>query len=263
MDCAEARTHMLDARRGTIARELASAFRVHLDGCEACRNEDTADAALSAALERLPKLTAPQSLRADVVARRASAPRRVQASPELARSSRATRVMVALAFVAAVAAAVFLVGRRRTPTDAIVAEAVNDHLRVLYGEHLVEIENGGMHQVKPWFAGRLDFAPVVAFSGDDDFPLQGGSVAYFIDRKAAAFVFKRRLHVITLFVFRAAGLPWPASGGERMGRVTARAETSRGFHTLTWQDGDLGYALVSDVDARELTQLGERVAGTR
>lgn len=256
MDCAEARTHMIDARRGTLARAMADAFRAHLGGCEACRREDAADAALSAALDRLPKLAAPRSLRAEVLARRVSSP------PREARDMRSTRVAVALAFAAAIAAMVFFMTRARTKSDAIVAEAVSDHLRVLYGDRLVEIENGGMHQVKPWFAGRLDFAPVIAFAGDDEFPLQGGSVAYFIDRKAAAFVYKRRLHVITLLVFRADGLPWPASG-ERMGRVTVHVETSRGFHTVTWKDGDLGYALVSDVDARELLQLGERVAGAR
>ena len=33
---------------------------------------------------------------------------------------------------------------------SVVAEAINDHLRVLYSEHPVEIESGGIHQVKPW-----------------------------------------------------------------------------------------------------------------
>src|SRR6185312_2399693 len=94
----------------------------------------------------------------------------------------------------------------------LVEEAVNDHLRVVSSSHPVEIESGGIHQVKPWFTGRLEFAPRVAFSGDDEFSLVGGSVAYFRDRKAAAFIFKRRLHVITLLVFPAEGLPWPTSG---------------------------------------------------
>jgi anti-sigma factor RsiW len=69
---------------------------------------------------------------------------------------------------------------------------------MLYAEQPIEIESGGIHQVKPWFAGRLDFAPRLAFEGDADFSLAGGSVAYFIDRKAAVFILKHRLHVITL-----------------------------------------------------------------
>src|SRR6185369_13609046 len=101
------------------------------------------------------------------------------------------------------------------------------HLRVLVSEHPLEIESGGMHQVKPWFTGRLDFAPVVPFLGDDEFPLQGGAVGYFLDRKAATFVYKRRLHTISLFVFRADGLSFPTRGQEPMGRVRAHAEVVR------------------------------------
>ena len=140
---------------------------------------------------------------------------------------------------------------------------MNDHLRILYSQHPLEVESGGVHQVKPWFEGRVDFAPAVSFGGDDDFPLQGGSIAYFVDRKAAAYVYKRRLHVITLFVYRADGLAWPAALVPRvpLGRVRATEETTRGFHVLLWRDGDLGYALVSDLDPRELETLGRKIAG--
>jgi anti-sigma factor RsiW len=143
----------------------------------------------------------------------------------------------------------------------MLAEAVNDHLRVLYSDHPIEVESGGIHQVKPWFTGRLDFAPVVAFAGDDEFPLQGGAVAYFVDRKAATFIFKRRLHVISLFVFRAEGLPWPALATHALDGTRGTLETSRGFHALMWKKGDLGYALVSDVDPADLQALAVKVAG--
>jgi hypothetical protein len=136
----------------------------------------------------------------------------------------------------------------RTPGDRLVNEMVNDHLRVLYEAQPLEIASGGIHQVKPWFEGRLDFAPIVEFAGDDDFPLEGGSVAYVIDRKAAAFLFKRRLHQITLFVFRAEGLRWPTWGLRPIGAAQGTMTTDRGFHVALWRQGDLGYALVSDVN---------------
>jgi anti-sigma factor RsiW len=206
------------------------------------------DAELSRALSRLPRRAAPSSLRDAIEARE--------------RKPRPLRAVATVVVLAAIAALVFVWVRGRSPAnDAIVAEAVNDHLRVLYSDHPVEIASGGIHQVKPWFAGKLDFAPVTSFAGDDDFPLDGGSVAYFIDRKAAAYVFHRRLHVVTLFVFRAEGLPWSSIGLRRIGRVDARVETTRGFHVVTWRDGDLGYAIVSDVDANELTTLALRVSG--
>jgi anti-sigma factor RsiW len=141
----------------------------------------------------------------------------------------------------------------------MVTEAVNDHIRVVSSSHPVEIESGGIHQVKPWFTGRLEFAPRVTFSGDDEFPLVGGSVGYFRDRKAAVFVFKRRLHVITLLVFPAAGLPWPGSGLVPVGALSVSEQDSRGFSVLLWQDAGLGYALVSDVNRRDLETLAARI----
>jgi anti-sigma factor RsiW len=135
----------------------------------------------------------------------------------------------------------------------MVAEAVNDHLRVLSSQHPLEIESGGLHQVKPWFEGRLDFAPVVSFEGDAELPLKGGAVGYFFDRKAAVFVYAHRLHPISLFVFRADGLPWPA---KEDGASTTEA---RGFNVVMWRHRTLGYALVSDVDRRELGLLATQL----
>ena len=210
------------------------------------------DAALTDALRRLPRRAAPDALKRSLEER--WSPRR---SPNVVRLARA---LAAAAIGAAVAAAVFFAWPSRSSSDVLFAEAVNDHLRVLYAEHPVEVENGGVHQVKPWFAGRLDFAPVLAFGGDDDFPLQGGAVAYFVDRKAAAFAFKRRLHPITLFVFRAEGLTWPAAT-RSIGATRAALQTQRGFHALLWRRGDLGYALVSDVDERDLMTLAAKITG--
>jgi len=216
--------------------------------------DDDADRELSRVLEqRLARLRAPEGLRRSLEARWGGAP-----------AGRAPSRFAPASVVAAAAALALLVvmaWRVRAPDDAMVTEAVNDHLRVLYSEHPIEIESGGIHQVKPWFEGRVDFAPVVPFAGDDDFPLQGGSVAYFLDRKAATFVFKRRLHLITLFVFRAEGMPWPAVATLSVGNVRGTQESARGFHALLWRKGDLGYALVSDADPKDLEVLAGKVAG--
>jgi anti-sigma factor RsiW len=252
MDCREARTHLIDRRRGTLDDTSRAGLETHLAGCEACRREDAADTELSKLLdERLPRRKAPASLRRSLEAR--------WDPPTAPRAWRVARGFAAMAAGAALAVLVVFLFRSRPTEDPMLTEAVNDHLRVLYSEHPIEVESGGIHQVKPWFTGRLDFAPVVPFAGDDDFPLQGGSVAYFLDRKAAALVFKHRLHTMTLFVFPAEGLPWPASGDVDVGGARGTLETARGFHVLLWKRGDLGYALVSDVDSRDVQALGARV----
>jgi anti-sigma factor RsiW len=129
--------------------------------------------------------------------------------------------------------------RRAPDLTAMTAEAVNDHLRVVERGGTLPVQSPLIHQV-PWFTGRTDFAPVVAFAGHADFPLRGGALERFLDRQAAVFVYGRRLHTISLLVFRADGLPWPPGGARRV-------STLRGFNVVLWRAGDLGYTLVSDV----------------
>ncbi len=93
----------------------------------------------------------------------------------------------------------------------------------------------------------------MSFEGDADFPLKGGAIGYFLDRKAAVFVYARRLHPISLLVFPAGGLPWPGPEGR------AVTSTERGFVVVLWRRGELGHALVSDVDARDLSALATKL----
>jgi len=209
------------------------------------------DQALDDALRRLPQRRAPASLKQSLQDR--------YAQPRARKSTAFLRSAATLLAGAALAAGVLLFVQSRNAAQGLFEEAVSDHLRLLYAQNPIEIESGGVHQVKPWFAGRVDFAPVLAFGGDADFPLQGGAVALFRDRKAAAFEFKRRLHPITLFVFRAEGLSWPVAT-QNIGSQRAAIDTQRGFHVLLWRDGDLGYALVSDLDPHELTRLATKIA---
>jgi len=151
----------------------------------------------------------------------------------------------ALAGAVLAAAIVLVVVRPASRGPDLASEAVGDHLRVLASRGL-GVEASDMHQVKPWFAGKLDFVPPVAFLGDDDFPLRGGDVAIFLGHKAATFVYGRRLHVISLFVFEANDVP-------------AGEQTVRGFHVLLWGANGAGFALVSDVNWDDLRALRGRL----
>lgn len=250
LPCETARPLLLDYQRGRLAGPLHEAVHGHLEGCADCAREELAERALTDALERwLPQHAAPAGLKRRLAAAHAGA-------APLAAPARRFR----LAWLPALAAALLVMAvalprvweLARPDGDArgaaMTLEAVNDHLRLL--ERGPAVESGGIHQVKPWFAGKLDFAPVVSFEGDADFPLLGGAVERFLDRKAAALVYGRRLHRISLLVVRADGLPWPTA---------PQADSVRGFNLLVWRRGDLGYVLVSDVDARDLLLLGGRL----
>ncbi len=279
-DCRETRALLIDYAAGRLDRDARARVESHMEGCASCRDNVAVETALEDALDRrLPRYHAPAALKQALEARFLAAPAADDAPAALAklvalappvaapRAPRARRWIGPLlsgGAAAALTAVLMLAIGPRTPRSdggALVAEALSDHMRVVASTHPLDVESGGIHQVKPWFTGRIDFAPRVAFSGDDDFPLVGGSLGYVFDRKSAVLVFKRRLHTITLLVFPPDGLAWPAQAPVTVGRLSVVAQSRHGFSVLLWRDGDLGYALVSDVARADLETLATKIAG--
>jgi len=182
---------------------------------------------------------------------RMPAPRRLR--EQLARRHLAARKpwrswFTAFALGAGMAASIAVLVVRQPAADTVVIdEAVGDHLRIVSAQHPLDVETNDLHNVKPWFTGHLDFVPPVSFIGDDEFRLRGGELAVFLGHKAAAFVYQRRLHIISLFVFADQA-------------VRSREElTARGFHVIVWAAGGFGMALVSDVNWDDLRLLEARL----
>ena len=255
MDCATARTHLLDAQARRLPADLDAAVRAHVAGCAACARENSVEQRLTELLERrLPQHPASLALKRRLAAQ--------WPGPEAEPPSRSVwgRAQAWWRWpLAALAVALLLLttvplyqSRRAAGVDRLMNEVVNDHLRMLQPDRSPAITSGGLHQVKPWFAGRLDFAPVVGFEGDAEFPLKGGAVEYFFDRRAAVFLYGRRLHTASLLVFRPDGLSAVPARGVEQHRV-------RGFTVMVWRASDLGYALVSDLDPGELHMLAGRL----
>jgi anti-sigma factor RsiW len=266
MDCPDVRARLLDDQRGRLAPADRAALRAHVAGCRACAASEAAERVLTELLERrLPQYPASIALKRRLQAQwPASVPGAAPVAappPRWRRWGRSWLPAFAAAVVILLALPLYR-GLGPGPADpgaALAREAVNDHLRVLASQHPIEVESGGIHQVKPWFEGRLDFAPVVAFEGDQEFRLEGGSVGYFLDRKAAVLHYRYRLHAITLLVFRADGIAWPERGWARLGELRAVPLASRGFNVVLWRADGLGYALVSDAEAGVLARLAPRI----
>jgi anti-sigma factor RsiW len=261
VSCEDVRLRLLDYQRARLAPGARDEVRAHLEGCAACARLDALEHELTAVLElRLPQHSASLALKRRLAARW-SAP--TAALPWWGRWRAPLVPALAAAVVLMVAPALYYERASRTAGEqaGMVAEAVNDHLRVLASQHRLDIESGGLHEVKPWFEGRLDFAPVVSFEGDAEFPLRGGAVGYFRDRKAAVFVYARRLHLVSLLVFRAEGLQWPTGDLTPIDDVAVFTSVERGFNVIMWRRHALGYALVSDLNAAELRQLAARLVG--
>jgi len=100
------------------------------------------------------------------------------------------------------------------------------------------------HTVKPWFDGKLDFAPPVKDFAESGFPLQGGRLEILHGRSVAALVYGRRKHEVNLFV-------WPSQAAE----VRPHSGTQLGYQWLRWRKNGMEYWLVSDTAAEDLVAL--------
>ncbi len=134
-------------------------------------------------------------------------------------------------------------GRWPAGSDAFV----EGHIRALAAGPLTQVASSDHHTVKPWFAGKLDFSPVVPELAADGFPLEGGRVDRVAGRPAAVLVYRRGNHLIGLF-------ETVSAGGRPAGVSTSG---TRGFHVARWRAGDLDFAAVSDMDEKELLAFAD------
>jgi anti-sigma factor RsiW len=229
---------------GLVDGELDAAntalAEAHVARCEDCREE----------LERL--LAVRSLLRGDGV--RHSAPesleQRILALPELSPRTADARHRLpgwlapgVAGAIAASLAMVTFVGPAQQQT-ALEGQLISSHVRSLQPGHLTDVQTTNQHIVKPWFNGRIDFAPPVPELANQGFPLAGGRLDSINGKTVAAIVYHRRLHTVNLFV-------WRADAG------SSGTSVHDGFALAEWNRSGLSYAAVSDISPAELEQFRE------
>jgi anti-sigma factor RsiW len=137
---------------------------------------------------------------------------------------------------------------RNDDMERIQSEVISAHLRSLQAGHLTDVVSTDQHTVKPWFSGKLDVAPPVIDLTAQGFTLIGGRLDYIDARAIGAIVYKRRSHVINLFVAQTANTD----------RHAATISALQGFNIRRWSDRGLNYWAVSDLAADELAEFGEK-----
>jgi anti-sigma factor RsiW len=224
----------------------------HLRTCAACASTLEADRALRATIARSRlRFSASSISKRDI--RTAVT---IAFPPEIsARKRRTWNWGFALATAALILCAVLtwklLPSNAPNSSATIADEAIADHIRALMPGHLSDVESTDQHTVKPWFDGKLDFAPPVENFAEQGFPLIGGRLDYLEQHPAAALVYQRRKHFISVFLLPATGEP------DR----TESQTSERGYNVISFTRNNMNYWLVSDVNPADLEELAKLLRG--
>jgi anti-sigma factor RsiW len=245
MNCDQARILLHPYLDGEL--EVARCLEIveHLRGCPGCDSS-------RAQIQRLSKLLAQPELRLTAPA---ALKERVQGTLAISeRPADFTRKQRRVALAAVAAAALlgviaFGIGRSiwqdRSSQELLAGEVTAAHFRSLQADHLVDVKSSDRHTVKPFFSGKLDFsAPVVDMSGRG-FELLGGRLDVLEIHPVAASVYRRRKHVINVFV-------WPSA--ERTQSAISES-TRRGYTLLNWTGGGRVVWIISDLNPNELREF--------
>jgi anti-sigma factor RsiW len=234
---------------GELGAAEAAALEAHRADCPICRTAAAEIGRAREALRGAPYERMPDDVRARVMARLGAALPQPKPEPAVRSPAEWWRSWwgpgAGFGLGAACAAALaFLVLIPAEPglTEQIVA----NHIRALQPGHLEDVESTDRHTVKPWFDGRIDFAPPVKDLAAQRFPLIGGRLDYLAGRPVAALVYQRDKHIINLFV-------WPGSGDA----VVPETAQRQGYNLLHWTQNGMTFWAVSDVEASQLGQFAK------
>jgi len=232
---------------GELDAAEAAALAAHRAECPICQAAAADIAVAREAMRADLYEPVPEDVRARVVAGLGLAPPQRMVRPAPPRWRPWWNAGAGFGLGAACAAALaFLV---LVPADSGVAEQiVAGHVRALQPGHLQDVESGDRHTVKPWFDGRIDFAPPVKDLAAERFPLKGGRLDYVAGRPVAALVYQRDKHIIDLFVW-----PASASGGAAVPETAQR----QGYNLVHWAQNGMNFWAVSDVEASQLREFAE------
>ncbi len=227
--------------------DIATALQMerHLPGCSQCLRElESARMVQRAAAQPAIYYPAPAALRERLKRAMRSEAGDLEASPQAGSSTLWWKRPMAYSGLAAALLLLISLAVLNLPSGVErgqIDELVASHLRSLEANHLLDVVSTDQHTVKPWFDGKLEFAPPVVDLAGAGFPLIGGRLDYLQEGKVAALVYRRNKHVINVFI-------WP-------GNASPQTQVMRGFNLIRFPCNGMICWAVSDLNAGELQQF--------
>ncbi|SAL23501.1 putative transmembrane anti-sigma factor [Caballeronia sordidicola] len=142
--------------------------------------------------------------------------------------------------------------QRPAGTAAIEQEIVASHVRALMSSRTMDVLSSDQHTVKPWFNGRIDYAPPVVDPQAQGFPLVGGRLDYVDHRPVAVMIYRYLKHPIDLYVF-------PDSGGHTAVPTAMAAQSSEGYSLIKWRQNGMVFWAITDASPIYLKRFADAV----
>lgn len=145
----------------------------------------------------------------------------------------------------------------------VEGEMVSSHVRALISGHTIDVASSDRHTVKPWFNGRIDYAPSVRELAPQGFPLVGGRLDYVHGRPVAVLVYRRNQHPIDVFVLPARTADSKPALNPGHSQAPAQIEARQGYQLGIWESDGMRYAAITDASADDLLRFTQawRAAG--
>jgi anti-sigma factor RsiW len=248
MDCRDARELLYAYGDNELDAVTSREVESHLKQCSGCERAFAADMAVKKAMANPALLRPAPNILKEMIA----APMKNQEARQNRWNINSWNIRgMAAALLVGIGLALVIPQLFNRSTGVLVAdEALASHLRSMQGDnHLMDVVSTDQHTVKPWFDGKLDFAPPVKDLKDEGFPLAGGRLDFMHGRPVAALIYHRNKHIINVFV-------WPGESGES-------SSEKQGYNLVHWSDGGMTFWAVSDLNAGELGQFANLLQGKK
>ncbi|MDR5857442.1 anti-sigma factor [Caballeronia sp. LZ062] len=139
---------------------------------------------------------------------------------------------------------------RMPPDSPIAQEIVSSHVRALMSDRPIDVLSSDKHTVKPWFNGRIDYAPPVIDPAGPGFALVGGRLDYIGHRPVAVVVYRYLKHPIDVYVF-----PDKPSAVAQKAAKAIVTRSDDGYALARWNEDGMTFWAVTDASGAVLNQF--------
>ncbi|TAJ82185.1 anti-sigma factor [Reyranella sp.] len=235
MDCPTCEAMVEPYLDGELPAGESVHFEAALDACPECKAKLVHLRSLRVQIRELPTARTPDLLRARIERElRVDTP-----APRVWPRRTALAASLLLAVGAGWLGGRFVGQEGSRETDELIA----GYLRIGLGDRPVDVASSDSHTVKPWFAGRIDYAPPVYDLTSAGFPLLGGRVEMLDRRRIAVLVYRRNQHRIALSL-------WPTT---MSGDAAPEVSEGDGFAIARWRHGGFEMRAIGDIAPKSMS----------